>query len=67
MGRDTVQPKTAVITLSQEYLLEFTFEYAIPEILHPKLPGPKDRIVDFPAGKARPKLAILRSTVASLT
>nr|GEV21907.1 hypothetical protein [Tanacetum cinerariifolium] len=51
MGRDTVQLETAVNTISHEYLLEFTSEYGIPEMLHPKLPGPKDRIVDFPEGK----------------
>nr|GEX32476.1 reverse transcriptase domain-containing protein [Tanacetum cinerariifolium] len=34
-----------------EYLLEFTSEYGIPETLHPELPGPEDRIVDFPEGK----------------
>nr|GEV58768.1 hypothetical protein [Tanacetum cinerariifolium] len=48
MGRDTVQLETAVNTISHEYLLEFTSKYGIPEILHPVLPGPKDRIVDFP-------------------
>nr|GEW24548.1 hypothetical protein [Tanacetum cinerariifolium] len=52
MGRDTVQLKTAVSTISQEYLLEFTSEYGISEALRPKLPGPEDRIVDFPKGKA---------------
>nr|GEW05820.1 hypothetical protein [Tanacetum cinerariifolium] len=51
MGRDTVQLETAVNTISQEYLLEFTSEYGIPEALHPELPGPKDRIVDFLEGK----------------
>nr|GEV05433.1 hypothetical protein [Tanacetum cinerariifolium] len=56
MGRDTVQLETAVNTISQEYLLEFTSEYGIPKALHPELPGPEDRIVDFPEGKvgARP-------------
>nr|GEW94145.1 hypothetical protein [Tanacetum cinerariifolium] len=39
----------------QEYLLEFTSEYGIPEILHSKLPGPEDRMVDFPKGKAKKK------------
>ncbi|GJR09882.1 hypothetical protein Tco_0792534 [Tanacetum coccineum] len=39
MGRDTVQLETAVSTISQEYLLEFTFEYDISEGLHPELPG----------------------------
>nr|GEW16509.1 hypothetical protein [Tanacetum cinerariifolium] len=38
---------------SQEYLLEFTSEYGIPKTLHPELPGPEDRIVDFPEGKTR--------------
>nr|GEV52521.1 hypothetical protein [Tanacetum cinerariifolium] len=51
MGRDTVRLETAVKTISQEYLLEFTSEYGIPEALHPELPGPEDRIVDFPKGK----------------
>nr|GEU87153.1 hypothetical protein [Tanacetum cinerariifolium] len=51
MGRDTVQLETAVSTISLEYLLEFTSEYGISKALHPKLPGPEDRIVDFPKGK----------------
>nr|GEU92161.1 putative transposase (putative), gypsy type [Tanacetum cinerariifolium] len=51
MGRDTVQLETAVNTISHEYLLEFTSEYGVPETLHPALPGPEDRIVDFPEGK----------------
>nr|GEU64282.1 hypothetical protein [Tanacetum cinerariifolium] len=51
MSRDTVQLETAVSTISQEYLLEFTSEYGISEALHPKLPGPGDRIIDFPEGK----------------
>nr|GEY34312.1 hypothetical protein [Tanacetum cinerariifolium] len=51
MGRDTVQLETAVSTISQEYLLELTSEYGISKALHPKLPGPEDRIVDFPEGK----------------
>nr|GEW83693.1 hypothetical protein [Tanacetum cinerariifolium] len=29
----------------------FTSEYGIPETLHPELPGPGDRIVDFSEGK----------------
>nr|GEU93755.1 hypothetical protein [Tanacetum cinerariifolium] len=49
--RDTVQLETAVSTISHEYLLEFTSEYDISEALHPELPGPEDRIVDFPKGK----------------
>nr|GEW40612.1 transposase (putative), gypsy type [Tanacetum cinerariifolium] len=51
MGRDTVQLETAVSTISQEYLLEFTSEYGISKALHPELPGPEDWIVDFPEGK----------------
>nr|GEY32586.1 hypothetical protein [Tanacetum cinerariifolium]GEY37657.1 hypothetical protein [Tanacetum cinerariifolium]GEY40267.1 hypothetical protein [Tanacetum cinerariifolium] len=51
MGKDTVQLETAVNTISQEYLLEFTSKYGIPEALHPELPGPENRIVDFPEGK----------------
>nr|GEW86420.1 hypothetical protein [Tanacetum cinerariifolium] len=35
----------------QEYLLEFTSEYSISEDLHPELPGPEERIVDFLKGK----------------
>nr|GEX61822.1 hypothetical protein [Tanacetum cinerariifolium] len=54
MGRDTVQLETAVNTISQEYLLEFTSEYGIPEALHPELPRPEDRIVDFLKGKGVP-------------
>nr|GEW78614.1 hypothetical protein [Tanacetum cinerariifolium] len=51
MGRDTVQLETTVNTISHEYLLEFTSEYGISETLHPELPRPEDRIVDFPEGK----------------
>ncbi|GKB49037.1 hypothetical protein Tco_0899790 [Tanacetum coccineum] len=47
MGRDTIQLETAVSTISQEYLLEFTSKYGISEDLHPELPAPGDRIVDF--------------------
>ncbi|GJR70812.1 hypothetical protein Tco_0016877 [Tanacetum coccineum] len=50
-SRDTIQLENAVSTISQEYLLEFTSEYGIPEGLHPELPGPEDTIVDFPKGK----------------
>ncbi|GJR51278.1 hypothetical protein Tco_1401799 [Tanacetum coccineum] len=50
MGRDTIQLENAVSTISQEYLLEFTSEYGIPEGLHPELPGLEDTIVDFPEG-----------------
>nr|GFA06335.1 transposase (putative), gypsy type [Tanacetum cinerariifolium] len=49
--RDSVQLETAINTISHEYLLDFTSEYGIPETLHPELPGPGDRIVDFPEGK----------------
>ncbi|GJR82207.1 hypothetical protein Tco_0152992 [Tanacetum coccineum] len=51
MVRDTIQLETAVSTISQEGLVEFTSEYDITEDLHPELPGPRDRIVDFPKGK----------------
>nr|GEW96326.1 hypothetical protein [Tanacetum cinerariifolium] len=51
MGRDTVQLETAVSTISQEYLLEFTSEYCISEDLYPKLPGPGERILDFLIGE----------------
>nr|GEW07364.1 hypothetical protein [Tanacetum cinerariifolium] len=50
MGRDAIQLETAVSTISQEYLLEFTSEYGILEDLHQKLPGPEERIVDFSEG-----------------
>nr|GEW51963.1 hypothetical protein [Tanacetum cinerariifolium] len=53
MGRDTVQLETAVRTITQEYLLEFTSEYGISKALHLELAGPKDRIVDFPKGKEK--------------
>nr|GEU39735.1 chromatin-remodeling complex subunit ies6 [Tanacetum cinerariifolium] len=36
--RDTIQLEDGVSTISQEYLLEFTSEYGIPESLHPELP-----------------------------
>nr|GEV05925.1 hypothetical protein [Tanacetum cinerariifolium] len=51
MGRDTIHLENAVSTISQEYLLEFTSEYGIPESLHPEFPGPEDPIVEFPEGK----------------
>nr|GEW31446.1 hypothetical protein [Tanacetum cinerariifolium] len=57
MGRDTVQLKIAVNTISQEYLLEFTSEYGVPEALHPELPKPEDSIVDFPEGEGGCHLA----------
>ncbi|GKB86578.1 hypothetical protein Tco_0958850 [Tanacetum coccineum] len=47
MGRDTIQLENVVSTISQEYLLEFTSEYGIPEDLHLESPGPEDTIVDF--------------------
>nr|GEV56604.1 hypothetical protein [Tanacetum cinerariifolium] len=53
--RDAIQLETAVRTISQEYLLEFTSEYGISEALHLELPGPEDRIVDFPEGKCYTK------------
>ncbi|GJX39973.1 hypothetical protein Tco_0254963 [Tanacetum coccineum] len=51
MGRDTIQLENIVSIISQEYLLEFTSEYGIPEDLHPEFPGPEDTIVDFLEGK----------------
>ncbi|GKF15479.1 hypothetical protein Tco_0056941, partial [Tanacetum coccineum] len=48
---DRIQLKDAVSTISQEYLLEFTSEYGIPECLHPELPGPEEPIVEFSEGK----------------
>nr|GEY65449.1 hypothetical protein [Tanacetum cinerariifolium] len=51
MARDTIQLENAVSTISQEYLLEFTSEYGIPEGLHPELPGLEETIVDFSKGK----------------
>nr|GEX50433.1 hypothetical protein [Tanacetum cinerariifolium] len=48
---DTIQLENAVSTISQEYLLEFTSEYGIPEGLHPELPGLEETIMDFPKGK----------------
>nr|GEU51759.1 hypothetical protein [Tanacetum cinerariifolium] len=51
MVRDNVQLETAVNIISHEYLLEFTSKNGISEMLHPGLPGPGDRIVDFPEGK----------------
>nr|GEU62149.1 hypothetical protein [Tanacetum cinerariifolium] len=47
-NRDTVQLETAVNTISQEYLLEFTSEYGIPEALYPELPGTEDKDSRFP-------------------
>nr|GEW21374.1 hypothetical protein [Tanacetum cinerariifolium] len=35
-------------------------EYGISEALHLELPGPEDRIVDFPEGKARPRVDVLQ-------
>nr|GEZ49950.1 hypothetical protein [Tanacetum cinerariifolium] len=52
MVRDSVQLETAVNTITHKYLLEFTSEYGISKMLRLKLPGPRDRIVDFPEGKA---------------
>nr|GFB86123.1 hypothetical protein [Tanacetum cinerariifolium] len=51
MDSDTVQLEIAVSTIFQEYLLVFTSEYGISEDLHPELPCPEERIVDFPEGK----------------
>nr|GEX20767.1 hypothetical protein [Tanacetum cinerariifolium] len=61
MVRDNVQLETAVNTITHEYLLEFTSEYGISEALRPELPGPRDRIVDFPEGKnIVPTLSLFR-------
>ncbi|GJW98613.1 hypothetical protein Tco_0180421, partial [Tanacetum coccineum] len=51
MGRDTIQLETTVSTISQEYLLEFTSEYGISKDLHPEIPAPEDRIMDFSEDK----------------
>ncbi|GKE46556.1 hypothetical protein Tco_1477814, partial [Tanacetum coccineum] len=51
MGRDTIQLEDVISTISEEYLLEFTSEYGIPESLHPKLPGPEEPIIEFSEGK----------------
>nr|GEU48841.1 hypothetical protein [Tanacetum cinerariifolium] len=51
MVKDTIQLEDAVSTISQEYLLEFTSEYGIPESLHPEFPGPEEPIVEFSEGK----------------
>nr|GEY18047.1 hypothetical protein [Tanacetum cinerariifolium] len=48
---DTIQLENAVSAISQEYLLEFTSKYGIPEGLHLELPGPGETIVDFLEGK----------------
>ncbi|GJX90791.1 hypothetical protein Tco_0344117 [Tanacetum coccineum] len=50
-GRDTIQLEDAVSTISQEYLLDFTSEYGIPEDVHLELPADNEAIVDFPEGK----------------
>nr|GEY71921.1 reverse transcriptase domain-containing protein [Tanacetum cinerariifolium] len=47
MVRDTIQLEDAISTISQEYLLEFTFEYGIPESLHLELSGPEECIIEF--------------------
>ncbi|GJU41797.1 hypothetical protein Tco_1194754 [Tanacetum coccineum] len=51
MGRDIIQLEDAVSIISQEYLLEFSSEYGIPESLHPELPDPEEPIVEFSEGK----------------
>nr|GEV32853.1 hypothetical protein [Tanacetum cinerariifolium] len=56
MVRDTIQLENAVSTISQEYLLEFTSEYGIPESLHPELLGPEEPIVEFSEGKVDKKV-----------
>nr|GEU31679.1 hypothetical protein [Tanacetum cinerariifolium] len=54
--RGTIQLENAVSTISQEYLLEFTSEYGIPEGLHLELPGPEETIVDFSEGKVEDQI-----------
>nr|GEW09388.1 hypothetical protein [Tanacetum cinerariifolium] len=49
--KDTIHLETVVSTVSQKYLLEFTPEYGISEDVHPELPGPEERTVDFSEGK----------------
>ncbi|GKD53969.1 hypothetical protein Tco_1287356 [Tanacetum coccineum] len=44
-GRDTIQLEDAVSTISQEYLLDFTSEYGIPEDLHLELPAENEAII----------------------
>ncbi|GKA74513.1 hypothetical protein Tco_0780815 [Tanacetum coccineum] len=51
MGRDTIQLEDDISTISEEYLLEFTSKYGIPESLHPEFPGPEEPIMEFPEGK----------------
>nr|GFA83904.1 hypothetical protein [Tanacetum cinerariifolium] len=51
MGRDTIQLENVISTISQDYLLEFTSKYGIPESLHLELSGPEDHIMEFPGGK----------------
>ncbi|GJX57621.1 hypothetical protein Tco_0287518 [Tanacetum coccineum] len=41
--RDTIQLENTVSTISQEYLLEFTSEYGIPDGLHLELPALRKR------------------------
>nr|GEY90586.1 hypothetical protein [Tanacetum cinerariifolium] len=62
MGRDTVQLETAVSTISQDYLLEFTSEYGISEALHLELPGPGERIVDSPRVRVFPTIVDWRTS-----
>ncbi|GJV79816.1 hypothetical protein Tco_1515686 [Tanacetum coccineum] len=51
MGRDTIQLEGVVSTISEDYLLEFTTEYGIPENLYMEVPGLGETIVYFPKGK----------------
>nr|GEY22049.1 hypothetical protein [Tanacetum cinerariifolium] len=67
MGRDTIQLENAVSTISQEYLLEFTFEYGIPEGLYPELPGPEEMIVDFAKGKVGRDTIQLENAVSTIS
>nr|GEV29399.1 leucine-rich repeat protein [Tanacetum cinerariifolium] len=63
MGRDTIQLENVVSTISPEYLLEFTFEYGIPESLNREFPGREDPIVEFPEGKVDMDLFNLMSAL----
>nr|GEX41340.1 hypothetical protein [Tanacetum cinerariifolium] len=61
MGSDTIQLENAVSTISQEYLLEFTSEYGIPEGLHPEFPGLEETIVDFSKAMKQPPTVLYKT------
>nr|GFA68249.1 hypothetical protein [Tanacetum cinerariifolium] len=56
MGWDTIQLENVISTISQEYLLEFTSEYGIPESLHPELPGQRTLLWSFVDEKVFPTI-----------